>query len=127
MPSIDTVLGNFTAVVVTGGSSGIGKSFIELLGTLCPGISFCNLSRSAPVINSVQLKLRHVPCDLSDASQVRAALVQIQDFLTNQVPSGRVLLINNSGFGSYGRFPEPSTGEQLQMIDVNILCAGATC
>lgn len=36
------------------------------------------------------------------------------------VPQGRVLLINNSGFGTYGRFPEPALSEQLAMADVNM-------
>jgi short-subunit dehydrogenase len=31
-----------------------------------------------------------------------------------------VLLINNSGFGSYGRFPEPNLQHQLELLDVNI-------
>lgn len=41
-------------------------------------------------------------------------------FLEREVPAGRVLLINNSGFGSYGYFPEPNLSHQLEMLDVNI-------
>jgi short-subunit dehydrogenase len=36
------------------------------------------------------------------------------------VPAGRILLVNNSGFGAYGHFPEPNLAHQLEMLDVNI-------
>jgi len=120
MPSPEAALKQFSAVVITGGSSGIGKSFIELFGKLCPELSFCNLSRRKPDINDSKLKLRHVTCDLSDPAQVLRGVSQVKDFLTNDAPSGRILLINNSGFGIYGRFPGSSTAEQLEMVDVNV-------
>jgi uncharacterized protein len=120
MPSPGAALKTFSAVVITGGSSGIGKSFIELCGTLRPELAFCNLSRSAPTITLPQLNLRHVACDLSESDQVERALVEVEDFLTRQVPAGRILLINNSGFGIYGSFPEPSVAGQLGMVDVNV-------
>ena len=42
------------------------------------------------------------------------------DFLATGAPAGGILLINNSGFGLYGAFPEPATAEQLEMLDVNV-------
>ncbi|HZZ19697.1 MAG TPA: SDR family NAD(P)-dependent oxidoreductase [Opitutaceae bacterium] len=98
----------------------MGKSFIELIGKLCPELSFCNLSRRTPDINTAELKLRHVPCDLSDPTQVAQGIGQVRDFLANDAPKGRVLLINNSGFGVYGRFPGAGAAEQLEMVDVNV-------
>ncbi len=41
-------------------------------------------------------------------------------WLADDVPGGRVLLINNSGIGAFGPFPEPDLPRQLQMIDVNV-------
>jgi short-subunit dehydrogenase len=35
-------------------------------------------------------------------------------------PSGRVLLINNSGFGTYGPFVEANLKQTLEMMDVNM-------
>jgi short-subunit dehydrogenase len=67
-----------------------------------------------------QLNLRHIACDLSDPAQVERALSGIEDFLKHQAPAGRILLVNNSGFGVYGRFPEPGVGQQLEMVDVNV-------
>lgn len=110
----------FSAVVVTGGSSGIGKSFIEHIATLHPGVFICNLSRRVPDINLSQLNLRHVPCDLSDDEGPSAAAGAVLSLLKEHAPAGPVLLINNSGFGAYGVFPEPDLAHQLEMIDVNV-------
>lgn len=120
MPSPEAALKNFSAVVITGGSSGIGKSFIELCSRLRPDLSFCNLSRRKPDIADSKLKLRHVACDLSDISQVERGLAEVREFLAVDAPAGRILLVNNSGFGIYGRFPDPGAPQQLEMIDVNV-------
>ena len=45
---------------------------------------------------------------------------EVAAFLGQVAPTGRLLLINNSGFGAYGRFPAPNLGHQLEMLDVNI-------
>jgi short-subunit dehydrogenase len=64
--------------------------------------------------------LRHVPCDLSDPSQLTLGLADVADFLAKDAPSGGILLINNSGFGIYGRFPGADPAQELGMIDVNV-------
>jgi short-subunit dehydrogenase len=120
VPSPREVLQKFSAVVVTGGSSGIGKSFIELLAGLKPDLVFCNLSRRKPDINIGELNLRHFPCDLAQSDEIERTVPDVVAHLNRAAPSGRVLLINNSGFGSYGNFPEPGLDQQLEMVDVNI-------
>ena len=85
-----------------------------------PALSFCNLSRTKPEINVPELKLRHFCCDLSAAVEIERAAAEIGQYLTEVAPTGRVLLINNSGFGSYGRFPEPALPHHLEMLDVNV-------
>jgi short-subunit dehydrogenase len=67
-----------------------------------------------------QLKLRHVACDLSDRAQLAGALAEVGQFLAVDAPTGGILLVNNSGFGLYGRFPDPGTAQQLEMVDVNV-------
>jgi hypothetical protein len=69
---------------------------------------------------NTQLKLRHVPCDLSDPAQLEKGIAEVADFLAVDVPAGGILLINNSGFGVYARFPEPDLDQQMEMIDVNV-------
>ncbi len=120
MPSLSEALSSFSTVIVTGGSSGIGKSFIELMAKLNPGLQFCNLSRREPGIKISGIKLNHFACDLSRPPDIAATVAAVEGFLAQAVPAGRVLLINNSGFGAYGRFPEPDLGHQLGLIDVNI-------
>ncbi len=120
MSSVTEMLRSFHAIIVTGGSSGLGKAFIEHATTLHPAARVCNLSRKKPAINLMQHTLRHVACDLEKSSDVVRAADEVLAWLRTEVPTGRVLLINNSGFGSYGRFPAPSLEHQLGMIDLNV-------
>ncbi|MEO6568750.1 MAG: SDR family NAD(P)-dependent oxidoreductase [Opitutaceae bacterium] len=118
--SLSEALSSFSSVVITGGSSGIGKSFINLCAKLHPELLVCNLSRRAPHINPVQLKLRHFPCDLSQSVEISQVALELETFLTREAPTGRILLINNSGCGTFGPFPHPGVAETLVMSDVNV-------
>ncbi len=117
--SLSEVFRSFSAAVITGGSSGLGRAFIRIGRTVHPVLRICNLSRSAPEDFSAEKSLRHIPCDLGRISEVEHAARQVGEWLEG-TPSGRVLLINNSGFGAYGVFPEPNLSRQLEMIDVNV-------
>lgn len=116
------MLQSFRAVILTGGSSGIGKSFIEHVGKLHPALVFFNLSRRPPEIKVPGLILRHFDCDLSNRAQIEAVCGELVGEIDREIPAGRILLINNSGFGTYGPFPEPNLARQLEMLEVN-LCA----
>ena len=120
MSSLSEALSPFSSVVITGGSSGIGKSFIELGAKLKPELVFCNLSRREPDIKILGKRLNHFKCDLAKSADVVRVVGEVEAFLRNEVPAGAVLLINNSGFGAYGRFPEPNLSHQLEMLDVNV-------
>ena len=120
MSPSEEMLKSVSAVVVTGGSSGIGKSFIELSAKMVPGLPICNLSRRSPDIIIDKLNLRHIPCDLKSIAQIQQACTEVEAFLNALPSTGPILLINNSGFGGYGVFPEPSLEHQLEMIDVNV-------
>ena len=123
VPSPRAALQPFTTVILTGGSSGIGKSFIELGEKLKPELIFCNLSRRAPAKKSSENRpgnLNHFPCDLSRSADVARVAGEVTAFLARSAPAGRVLLINNSGFGAFGAFPEPNLARELEMIDLNV-------
>lgn len=120
MTPLNEVLNKFTTLVVTGGSSGIGKSIIERSVALNPRLQVCNLSRRSPVINNEELKLRHFPCDLAQSATLAEVAKQVEAFIESQVPAGQILLVNNSGFGAYGHFPEPDAATLTEMIDVNV-------
>ena len=90
---------------------------------MAPTLCFCNLSRRSPAIFSsgdTRLFLNHFSCDLARPAEVERAAGEVQRFLERTVPSGRILLINNSGFGTFAAFPEPNVGRELEMIDVNV-------
>lgn len=90
------------------------------MNILHPELSFCNLSRRNPDIKTVSLKLHHIRIDLSEQEKIAGAVEEVKRWLSEEVPTGRVLLINNSGFGGYGIFPEPNIDHQLEMMDVNM-------
>ncbi len=113
-------LGRFSAVIVTGGSSGIGLEFLKVLSTILPKALFCNLSRTKPGDCVPGGRLRHLPCDLSDGAELAARGERLLDMLAREGGAGEILLINNSGFGSYGPFPAPRLEHHLEMADVNI-------
>ena len=118
--SLSEVINDFSTVILTGGSSGIGKSFIKLMGKMQADLLICNLSRRSPDMISEELKLRHVPCDFCHSGQIESGVGVVLSILNREKPEGRVLLINNSGYGSYGRFLEADLGNELGIIDVNI-------
>ncbi len=61
-----------------------------------------------------------IPCDLADKESRQKALVRCREWLKAEDRGGKILLINNSGFGGYGEFPSPSTDRNLSMIEVNV-------
>lgn len=119
MHSLKHALKKISAVIVTGGSSGIGASFIASILKYGDSVAVCNLSRSEPEKKFQEAGVSHIPVDLSQGQEIARVVPEIEAFLA-QHPDGEVLLINNSGFGGYGEFDEVGHGHQLAMIDLNI-------
>jgi short-subunit dehydrogenase len=109
------------AVIITGGSSGIGEQFIQQALQWPRPPAICNLSRRQPQgFSEADPRLRHLPCDLSDAEQLDRATQKLLSWLGEQAPPGQVLLIHNSGFGSYGPFADLDIRGQRDMMAVNM-------
>lgn len=98
-----------TVAVITGGSSGIGKS--TALSLLNKGCTVYELSRRESEIPGIN----HISADITDENAVNDAI--------NTVISreGKIdILINNAGFGAYGLSAEVPLETELNMIDLNI-------
>ncbi|MCC5835243.1 MAG: SDR family NAD(P)-dependent oxidoreductase [Opitutales bacterium] len=106
-------------MIITGGSSGIGKSFIELMSKIEPSLQICNLSRSESERFLDWPQLTHFACDLSRPEALEGVVPDVLKWL-ERTGSGRILLINNSGYGLYGQFTEIDREAQLNMMDLNV-------
>tara|TARA_R110002050_G_scaffold295865_1_gene455175 strand:- start:51 stop:728 length:678 start_codon:yes stop_codon:yes gene_type:complete len=71
-------------------------------------------------LKSAELNVRHIACDLSKEQELLGGVAEVLAFLRDDAPEGEVVVINNAGFGGYGRFGELATDHQLGMVDLNI-------
>jgi len=116
LPAARGMLSPYGLAVVTGGSSGIGKCFITSIQEDNPAVRICNLSRRDPAIPKVD----NMVCDLANVTERMRVFARLRGWVEERAEVGKLLLINNSGFGLYGAFPEPKMTEQSEMIAVNI-------
>ena len=110
-------------VVITGGSSGIGKQLAVDFSRLGAHCIIC--SRASTVLIDTQAEFQQTncnvdvqECDVRDTGQVHR--------LANHVLThyGQIdILLNNAGYGVYRPFEESSLDEVLDLLDVNL--AGA--
>lgn len=107
--------------LITGASSGIGKAFAEELAQRNYNLVIIARSQSALIELKEKLESQHqitVTVIVQDLS-----LTHGSEAIFNQVKSQNItvdLLINNAGFGDYGRFGDRILQKQLDMIQVNI-------
>ncbi|MDQ8201985.1 SDR family NAD(P)-dependent oxidoreductase [Pelagicoccus sp. SDUM812003] len=108
--------------IISGGSSGIGKSIIELLGNLGTAHRVFNLSRKKPAHFTNDKRRLHLECDLGDRAKRKQAFSSLEHEIDQSPESGPILLINNAGFGLYGEIGDQSPERHLELLEVNI-CA----
>jgi short-subunit dehydrogenase len=118
---MSTQLGNGTGwAVITGASSGLGAIFADLLAKR--GLSLLLAGRDEPRLSAVAQRVRQiapdigielVAGDLGTDSGVDALAARLE---------GRVIevLVNNAGFGTYGRFSELDAGREHDLVAVNV-------
>lgn len=106
-------------VLITGASSGIGEEFAKKLAKR--GFNLILTARRLDRLEDIKqqikaaynAKVKILPYDLSKKDDCIA--------LYNDVKGLNIdMLINNAGFGLFGKFTETDLDSELQMIDVNI-------
>lgn len=100
--------------LITGATSGIGKCIAEKLNKM--GWELVLTGRNEAVLKEMQRKLRSaeiIPADLSREKDV----FMVYKFCRNKDID---LLVNNAGYGIFGRFDRTDLRDELNMINVNI-------
>lgn len=101
--------------LITGASSGIGREMAKYLDSL--NCELILVARNKEQLESLSLELKHQPklvvMDLLLESNVKSLYV-----LTKNEDID--ILINNAGFGNFGKFTETDLVNDLEMIDLNI-------
>lgn len=120
MKSARLITSHFSAAVITGGSSGIGLAFLENLLLADKNFPIWNISRSKPGSHEKVPGLNHITADLEDDVKVKQAFNEILKSSKYQALEGPILLVNNAGFGVYGRFSESPLDKTLSMMDLNM-------
>lgn len=109
-------LRSFAVIVVTGGSSGIGRALLRRVDEYAPDAWVGNVSRSIPEGWVEGPLRRHLMTDLAEPAAIEGVAAALRQLMPRE---GRMLLVNNSGFGAYGEFPAPGLPHTLRMVDVN--------
>ena len=111
------------SVLITGGSSGIGKQLAKDFSTQGAQVVVCSdssqsLAQTRTDFEQAGLKVDTQECDVRSANQVNS----LADYTLRQY--GHLdILINNAGYAVYRPFEESSLDEVLDLLDVNL--AGA--
>jgi uncharacterized protein len=110
------------SALVTGASSGIGKEIARQLAA--EGTDLVLVARDTARLEAVAADLREahgveaevLTADLSDAGQLATVEARLAD------PDRPIdLLVNNAGFGTYGRFADLDIEGEQREIDLNVV------
>lgn len=100
--------------LITGATSGIGKCIAENLSKR--GWELILTGRNEKILKELQKKLGRtqvIDADLSDRKEV----FKVYNFCKNKNID---LLVNNAGYGIFGKFDETDLNDEIDMINVNI-------
>ena len=100
--------------LITGASNGLGKDFAAELSKL--GYDLVLVARSEDKLKNLKNELQtNVEIETMDLS-ILENVIALHNKYSNKID----LLINNAGFGTFGKFSETDLSIELNMIDLNI-------
>ncbi len=107
--------------LITGASKGIGKSIADVLAR--QGYNLLLVARSAGELEQVsaaienkhKVTIHYLAVDLSNVDGVQRVVNWVSNL---NVPLS--VLINNAGYGVFGKFTDRQLNEQINMLDLNI-------
>ncbi|MCM1299305.1 MAG: SDR family oxidoreductase [Firmicutes bacterium] len=105
--------------LITGASSGIGEEFAKILAK--KGFNLILVARRKgrlsdlrrELMSNYNIKVRALTADLSDEEECIRLYETVKKLKID-------ILINNAGFGLFGKFTETNLHRELEMIDLNI-------
>ncbi len=100
--------------LVTGATSGIGKTIAENLSSR--GWELILTGRNKAVLEELAERLGKCEIIAADLSK-KSEILKVYEFCKDKNID---MLVNNAGFGVFGRFAETDLDRELEMIDVNI-------
>ena len=101
--------------LITGATSGIGKSMARKLGSR--GWELILTGRNEAALEQLKSELGSVETIVADLSK-RDDVFRVYKFCKDK---GVDMLVNNAGYGIFGRFEKTDLDDELNMIDVNIV------
>ncbi len=102
-------------ILITGASNGLGADFAKQLSS--ENNELILVARSKEKLEKIQKELNcKVNIEVMDLS-IRENVYKLYNKYKNKID----FLINNAGFGAYGKFYETDLDNELNMIDLNIV------
>ena len=102
--------------LITGASSGIGKEMALYLASLGYELILVgrNKKRLEELQNSLKVSSQIIIADLSSETKVKEIYVMTKNENID-------ILINNAGFGGFGKFYETDLNNEIEMINTNVV------
>ena len=105
-------------VLVTGGSSGIGRATARQLSALGARVAICGRNEKRLEQVAEECNAIAIAADVSDEHQVRHLVQSVIHEM-----DGYNVLINNAGFGSFGPLVRLTSEEMMKVFRTNVLGA----
>jgi uncharacterized protein len=109
------------SALITGATAGIGAELAHVMAAHGYGLALVArdeqrlIERARILQTQFNVPVKVLPCDLADLATPRKIFDQLQ---RESFPISAV--VNNAGFGVYGKFAETDLAQEMQMMQVNM-------